>query len=281
MATAKDLSHELDVAHGVARQAAVLVESFAGGALEVQHKAGGEPVSRADLASSELIVGRLRDAFPGDAILSEEMPDDGSRLEKSRVWMVDPIDGTSDFLRGDDGYVVMIGLCIEGRPVLGVVTQPATGELWLGVVGQGAWKEHADGSRTRLRVSTVTQPSAIRLVASKSHRSEYYARFCRSLGIQDELRIGSVGLKVATVSEGTRDLFVYPGGQAKIWDSCGPEAIVTAAGGKITDTDGQPLRYTQPELRHPRGLLVTNGLVHELALEAVARLRAEISQGRG
>ena len=142
-----DLSRELEVARAAAREAAALVVSFAGRPLDVQHKTGGEPVSKADLASSELIVRRLAEAFPEDAILSEELPDDASRLTKSRVWMIDPIDGTSDFLRGENGFVVMIGLCQEGRPSVGALAQPTTGEVWLGVGGGGAWKERADGSR--------------------------------------------------------------------------------------------------------------------------------------
>lgn len=281
MQSKNHLSRELDVARAIAREAVALVRTFAGRSLEVQHKTGGEPVSQADLASSDLIVRRLAEAFPDDAILSEEVPDDGSRLAKPRVWMIDPIDGTQDFLRGDDGYVVMIGLCVEGRPALGVVAQPATGDTWLGVVGSGAWHERADGNRTPLRVSEVTEASAIRLVASKSHRTDYYERFCRSLGITDELAQGSVGLKVAMVAQGLRDLYVYPGSHAKLWDSCGPEAILTAAGGQITDSDGQPLRYTQPELRNLRGMIASNGRVHDLALAATARMRAEVKPAHG
>ena len=281
MQASPDLSHELEAACAVAREAAALVASFTGRPLDVQHKSGGEPVSRADLESSELIVRRLAAAFPADAILSEELPDTPSRLTNPRVWMVDPIDGTSDFLRGDAGYVVMIGLCLEGLPALGVVAQPATGCVWTGVVGAGAWKELPGGDRTPLQVSAVRYARDIRLVASKSHRSDYYERFRRSLGITAELALGSVGLKVAMVSEGSRDLYVYPGSQTKIWDSCGPQAILVAAGGKVTDSDGNPLRYTQPELRNSRGMVASNGLVHELALDAVARIRSEASPARG
>ena len=277
MPAPKDLDRELEVARTVVREAAALVAGFAGQQLEVQHKRGGEPVSVADLESSALIVRRLAESFPGDAILSEEVPDDGARLTNPRVWMIDPIDGTSDFLRGDPGFVVMIGLCWEGRPVLGAVAQPATGELWLGAPGTGAWKEYPDGRREPLRVSEVRAAHAIRLVASKSHRSAYYERFRNMLGITDELALGSVGLKVAMIAQGTRDLYVYPGGQTKIWDSCGPEAIVTAAGGLVTDSDGKLLEYTVPELRNARGMVASNRLVHALALEAVARIRAEAS----
>ncbi len=258
-------------------EAATLVNSFKGKPLGVEHKAGGEPVSLADLESSALIVRRLGEAFPDDAILSEEIPDDSTRLNKSRVWMIDPIDGTRDFLRGEPGYVVMIGLCIDGRPKVGAVAQPVTGNVWLGAVGAGAWKEGPGGEREPIRRSAIAETKQIRLVSSKSHRTEYYERFRRALGITDEFALGSVGLKVSLVAEGTRDLYVYPGSQTKIWDSCGPEAILTAAGGTMTDSDGKALCYTNLTLHNPRGLVASNGLVHAKALEAIANLRADIS----
>jgi 3'(2'), 5'-bisphosphate nucleotidase len=279
MQSPMDLSRELEVACAVAREAAGLVKSLAGQPLDVQYKSGGEPVSRADLESSELIVRRLAEAFPADAVLSEEAPDDATRLGHARVWMVDPIDGTKDFLRGETGYVVMIGLAVDGRPALGVVAQPATGCLWAGVVGAGAWKESPGQERQPLRVSATREADGIRLVTSKSNRSDYYQRFCRALGITDELAVGSVGLKVAMVAEGARDLYVYPGSQSKLWDSCGPEAILTAAGGRLTDTDGNALDYARAELRNLRGMIASNGLLHDLAVAGIARVRAETGRG--
>jgi 3'(2'), 5'-bisphosphate nucleotidase len=272
-----DFSRELEVARAVSLEAAALVVTLKDRPLEVQHKSGGEPVSKADLESSDLIVRRLRQAFPGDAVLSEELPDDGARLGNPRVWMIDPIDGTRDFLRGESGYAVMVGLCCEGRPVVGAVMQPETGTTWLGAPGLGAWKERPGGARESLAVSTVARPNQIRLVSSKSNRSDYYRRFCQSLGITDELSLGSVGLKMSAIAEGSRDLYVYPGSQTKIWDSCAPEAILTAAGGRVTDTDGIPLSYQEARLQNPRGLVASNGLVHAQALAAIARLRAEIA----
>jgi 3'(2'), 5'-bisphosphate nucleotidase len=269
-----DLARELETARAVALEAAALVASFTGRPLGVEHKSGGEPVTQADLESSELIVRRLRHAFPGDAVLSEEIPDDGERLVNPRVWMIDPIDGTRDFVRGDTGYVVMLGLCIEGRPMVGAIVQPTTGQAWMGAVGFGAWKEQPGGRRVPLRVSTITKSSDIRLVSSKSHRSEYDERFRRALGVEDELALGSVGLKVALIAEGSRDLYVYPGSQTKIWDSCGPEAILTAAGGSVTDCGGNPLCYTNATLQNPAGLVASNGRVHDIAIQGVADLRA-------
>jgi 3'(2'), 5'-bisphosphate nucleotidase len=147
----------------------------------------------------------------------------------------------------------------------------------MGIVGAGAWKEASPGKRDPIRVSGIDDPNATRLVSSKSHRSDYHGRFRRAFGITDELAVGSVGLKVALIADGSRDLYVYPGSQTKIWDSCGPEAILIAAGGTVTDSDGNMLCYTDRALGNPRGLVASNGLVHERALAIIADLRTEIA----
>src|SRR5262249_39738851 len=152
------------------------------------------------------IVERLRAAFPDDVILSEEIPDDGTRLGRARVWMVDPIDGTSDFIAGDTGFVVMIGLAVDGRPRVGAVAHPPSGRTYCGAVAEGAWRREPDGTSTPLRTSTLAGPPGIRLVASKSHRTPRVDAIKRALGIVDELNVGSVGLKIGLVSEASRDL---------------------------------------------------------------------------
>lgn len=267
-------TRELDVARTVALEAAALVQTFRTPGLRVDHKHEGEPVTEADIAASVLIVDRLRAAFPDDAILSEEVPDDGSRLRASRVWMVDPIDGTRDFIRGEDGYAVMIGLSVNGRPQVGVVSQPPTGITWAGSVGEGAWREERDGARTPLHPSQRKEPPGIRLVASKSHRTRDIDLFRKALGIDDEINVGGVGLKVAMVADGSRDLYVYPGGRTKIWDSCAPEAIIAAAGGRLSDTYGEPLTYTEANLLNRKGLIASNGPLHDLVVGTIAVLRA-------
>ena len=180
---------------------------------------------------------------PTDAILSEELPDDGSRQGPRSVWMVDPIDGTRDFILGDDGYAVMIGLCIDGRPTVGVIEST-------GAPGRPtpAWWGAAPTSRHRRTqhpfvTSSLASSPGIRLVASKSHRTPRVDAIKRALQITDEFNMGSVGLKIGLVAENARDLYVYTGSRTKLWDTCGPEAILVAAGGRITDLDGQPLGY--------------------------------------
>jgi 3'(2'), 5'-bisphosphate nucleotidase len=269
--------HELATARAIALDAAVLVTGYRGGPLNVQSKAGDEPVTAADHAANTLIVDRLHAAFPDDVILSEEIPDDRSRLGRARVWMVDPIDGTRDFILGDDGFAVMIGLCVDGRPKVGVVSQPVTGKTYSGIVGVGAWLERRDAPgqpSMPLRTSTIDAPPGIRLVASKSHRTPRVDAVRKALAIEDEMNIGSVGLKIGLVAEAVRDLYVYTGGRTKVWDTCGPEAILVGAGGVMTDMDGRPLAYGDEDLYNRRGIVASNGPLHARVIATLAPVLA-------
>jgi 3'(2'), 5'-bisphosphate nucleotidase len=277
-AASENLDREAQVAMQLALQAGDLVRGFWGTDLTVDKKKGDEPVTIADHQANDLLVAGLRQAFPGDAILSEEIPDDGSRLNNRRVWMVDPIDGTRDFIAGDTGFAVMVGLAIDGRPRVGVLVMPASRESFLGVVGLGgdhqAWKQSGSGERQPLRTTELAAPPGIRLVASKTHRTRDVDHFRRALAIEDEVNVGSVGLKVAMVADARRDLYVYPGSRTKLWDTCGPEAVLVAAGGRLTDVNGQPLDYTQPDLQNARGIVASNGPLHDLVIQALQPLVA-------
>ena len=261
---------ELEIAAKIAREAAVLVRSYHGKRLVVESKSGGEPVTEADKAANTLILARLSAAFPKDVILSEEVPDSGARIGRSRTWMVDPIDGTSDFILGDTGFVVMIGLVIDGRPTVGAVAHPLSEKVYGGIVGGGAWVEESNGTRTPLQTSTIERAPGIRLVASKTHRTPRIDKIKKALQIEDEMNVGSVGLKIGLVSEAVRDLYVYTGGRTKIWDTCAPEAILRGAGGNMTDVDGNPLIYDREDLYNRRGIVASNGPLHPFVIETLA-----------
>ena len=264
-----NLRRELDIAVDLARRAGERIAALHGSGIAVDTKDDQSPVTQADREANELIVTALTAAFPGDGILSEELPDDGSRLVRPRVWMVDPLDGTKDFIRGRDGFAVMIGLLEAATPALGVVYQPIGDKLYYATRGGGAFLATGGGAAVRIHVSDVREPAKIRMVASKSHRTEAIDRVRAALGISDELNVGSVGLKLGLIAEGVRDLYVNPAGHSKLWDACGPEAILVEAGGRLSDLRGQPLDYRGAELGNTRGLIASNGVLHE---EVVARL---------
>jgi 3'(2'), 5'-bisphosphate nucleotidase len=265
---------EVEVARELALAAGKLILRYRGTGVDVDRKAGDEPVTRADREASELIMAGLGREFPGDIIISEEAADDPRRLESGRrVWFIDPLDGTRDFIRNLPGFAVMIGLCVDARPRAGVVFQPVGDRLFWAAQGQGAHllTEGGEGSEARrLHVSDTRDVSKVRLVASASHRTGKIDEVKSALGIADELQIGSVGLKLGLISLAERDLYVNPSSKSKTWDTAAPEIILNEAGGRISDLWGAPLRYDTPDMWHRRGLLASNGLVHG---EVIDRLK--------
>jgi 3'(2'), 5'-bisphosphate nucleotidase len=273
------VARELDVALELAIKAGdEVVRIRNAGALGVELKLGDEPVTIADRLASELIVAGLTSAFPGDPIISEELPPPPGAFGAERFWLVDPIDGTKDFIRGSDGFSIMIGLVEHGRPSIGVVHQPT-------VAGsRRTFYASPDGAFVRtpddvcaLVVSTVAHAGDARLVASASHRSPQIDEVKTTLGIADEQNVGSVGVKLSLIALGVRDLYVNPWPKTKAWDTCAPEAILTRAGGRLTDLFGGAVRYAGDNMRHPRGLVGSNGHIHD---EVVARIAPLFEQLR-
>lgn len=259
---------ELELACDLARRAGQLAMGMQSAGLAVDRKAEDEPVTEADRQASVLVVDGLRAAFPADAVLSEEAPDDRTRLTRERVWMIDPIDGTKDFIRGDDGYATMIGLLVGDVPMLGVVYQPRADRLYFAVRGEGCVVRVGNEDRV-CRVSTVDRTEDLRMVASKSHRDDAITKVRAVLGISDELNVGSVGLKLGLIARGERDLYVNPAGHSKRWDTLGPEVLLHEAGGRLTTARGVPIDYRAEELANVDGLIASNGLLHDAIVAKV------------
>ncbi len=269
-----DLSRELDLAFQVVQEAGTIVNTFYVGVSEVEYKAPGDPVTEADRSANQHIVKRFREAFPEDGFLSEEIKDDLRRLEKERVWIIDPLDGTKEFIARNGEFSIMIGLSIQGKPVLGVVHQPSTGLIYTGVVGQGAFL-HEEGDKIPLHVSDKENPREMILVSSRSHRQQIVDRIRRELRITQEKVTGSVGLKVGKIVRQLADLYIHPSPGCKEWDLCGPHAILEAAGGVMTDCWGNPLRYNKKDVRAHNGLIASNGRIHDQIVAVVARIVEE------
>jgi 3'(2'), 5'-bisphosphate nucleotidase len=186
-----------------------------------------------------------------------------------RVWYVDPMDGTSDFVKRTGDFVVMIGLAVAGWPVLGAVYHPPSDTLYRG--GHGLTPEKLVGNeRTELRVSDISDPHQARLVVSRSHTPDIVAEMAAQLGIDKMEQCGSVGLKAARVAEATGDLYLHPSIGTKLWDTCAPEAILVAAGGTFSDCDGKPLVYDPARYHNERGVFASNGRLHDAVLAQVA-----------
>ena len=265
------LQHELDVALGLAHEAGMVIMGYYQTGLAVDLKAGDEPVTAADRAADSLIAEGLRTAFPDDGLLTEEAEDDLSRLDKERVWIVDPLDGTTEFINETGEFAVQIALTLGGRAVLGVVYQPAKGRLFHAVQGQGAYQVF-EGETTPMRVSSQPDPAQMCLVASRSHYSPFVDLARQALGIPKANRIGSVGLKVGLVARAACDLYLATT-ISKEWDLCAPHALLMEAGGVLTNLCGEVLVYNKRDVTECTGLVASNGLAHDQIVETLAPLR--------
>lgn len=276
MSTMPEFGRENEVASHLALEAGDVILRIYATDFSVDYKAKNDPVTEADRLASRVIVEGLRREFPNDLVVSEEEPIAASASAPDRVWYVDPLDGTQEFIKRNGEFAVMIGLAVDGRPRVGVVFRPVTAELFSGIVGEGAWLETKEAKRP-LRVSSEIDPSRLRLAASRSHRDSRVDDVRQRLGISEEYRMGSVGLKVGLLVAGQADVYVEPSAMTKAWDSCAPEAILHAGGGRMTDLEGAPLRYLPSEVRNQKGIVATNGACHERVVWEFASVIRESS----
>jgi 3'(2'), 5'-bisphosphate nucleotidase len=274
---------ELRVACELARTAGAAILEHYEGPLKIEQKTNYddvEPVTQADRIANELIVTGLKREFPGDGILAEESVDTKRRLEKSRVWMVDPLDGTNGFIDGNGDFAVQIGLAEEGQVVLGVVYLPLTGVLYRAVSGKGTWIERPQFEPEEARTSDVKSLPTMRLAASRSHRSPRMNKVVERFGFREEVQRGSVGIKVGLIIEKQCDVYIHLSSRTKQWDTCAPQVILTEAGGRMTDLFGYPLNYNVPDVQNRDGLVASNGASHEQIIETLAPLLKEFGRRR-
>ena len=237
-----------------------------------------EEVTAADREANELIVSRLRRELPDDGILAEESSDTEHRLDKDRVWLIDPMDGTKNFIARDGDFAVQIGVAVNGESVAGVVYQPVRDVLYRAARGNGSWIETADKPAQRMSVSNRTEPSEMVLASSRSHRGPRMDRVVSAFGFKEETRRGSVGVKMGLIAEQRADLYFHLSPSTKQWDTCGPEIILVEAGGKVTDLFGQPLRYNGVRVDNRNGIVATNTAAHEMVIENLAPLLQEFGR---
>jgi len=281
VAEGKRYEHEIRVAIDLAREAGASILSFYKGPLNVEQKSYAddyEPVTEADRVANDLIVSRLAVEFPNDGVLAEESVDTEHRLRKSRVWMVDPLDGTTGFIQGNGDFAVQIGLVENGECVVGVVYQPLTSVLYRAVRAHGSWIERPEGSTEQAFVSSNDDLSSMRLAASRSHRSPRMNTVVNHLGFKQEIQRGSVGIKIGLLVERRCDVYIHLSPRTKQWDTCAPQLILTEAGGRLTDLFGEPLNYNVRDVQNRNGLVATNGAAHEKIIQHLAPLLAEFGR---
>ena len=276
------LDRELAVATQLAREAGAILIAHYHSPFLVEQKVNAlkeiEEVTAADREANDLIVRRLAAEFPNDGILAEESADTERRLEKNRVWMIDPMDGTKNFIQRDGDFAVQIGLAIDGESVAGVVYQPVRDVLYRAARVSGSWIETKNTGAARMSVSNLIIPGEMVLASSRSHRSPRMERVVKAFGFKDEVRRGSVGVKIGLITERKADLYMHLSPSTKQWDTCAPEIILVEAGGRLTDLFGEPLRYNGARIDNRNGIVATNGAAHEMVIENLQPLLKEFGR---
>ena len=242
-----------DVA-AAAREAGEAILEVVRRGFAVESKADASPVTEADRAAEMIILGALARAAPGVPVIAEEEVAAGRIPAHGDIYfLVDPLDGTKEFVRGGDDYTVNIGLIVGGQPRLGAVFAPARGALHGGLVGHGAWVE-AGGARRAIAVRERAPETVA--VASKSHFNQATADYLEGVGAGEHVSVGS-SLKFCVVAEGKAD--IYPRlSPTSEWDTAAGHAVLLAAGGRVDGPDGMPLHYGKRAFIN-RGFVATGG----------------------
>lgn len=249
------MTHETSLAallapvEALAREAGAVILRIYDSDFTVLHKADASPLTQADEQAESLIVPGLRALTPQWPVVAEEAVSRGERPAcGTHFWLVDPLDGTREFVARNGEFTVNIALVVEGEPLLGVVFVPVKGVLYAGLRGQGAWIEDADGRRA---IGCRAEPAeGLTVASSRSHGDEaQLAAFLQGRCVTAHVAAGSA-LKFGLLAEGRADL--YPRfGRTMEWDTAAGHAVLAAAGGSVCDLQGQPLRYGKPGFENP------------------------------
>lgn len=261
----------------IAAAAAAEVMEIYGQPFSVDFKGPNDPVTAADRRANALICERLRKAFPGVPIVAEESPaEEWSDYQSAeRVFFVDPVDGTREFVARTGQFAVMIGLLEGQEPTHGVLHAPSQERIWAGCVGHGALSKSKGGAESQLGSLKDVALSAAKIVSSRSHPTELNREALRLLAPGEVIPMGSAGLKVAAVSDGSADIYLAPEFAGCLWDSCAPEALLRSVGGVVTDVTGQPLKYRATRVENDRGAVAAAPRLHQ---EVIDRLRDLVSR---
>jgi len=220
-----------------------------GGGANVQHKEDASPVTEADLAAHRVLASLLKSLLPDCPVVSEE--DSASqvhRQSKGRFWLIDPLDGTKEFIARNGDFTVNIALIENGRSVLGVVYAPAIDALYWGGAGLCAYRCVRDKTAA-IKVAANSAAGACRVVASKSHLNEATQSFIDRLGNVSLVQAGS-SLKFCRIAEGEADIYPRLAPTCE-WDTAAAQAVLEGAGGAVLDLHGQPLQYGKPDVLNP------------------------------
>lgn len=243
----------------VVKKAGLLSLEYYGGNIETFQKEDASPFTKADTAVHTYLTAELEKT--GIPVLSEEgvqevVPKDGM------LWVIDPIDGTKDFIHQTDEFSVMVALVKEGVPVQAVVYAPALDELYYAEKGNGAHRVTA-GKMEQLSVSSVEDLKDATFVVSRNHGSPEHEGKLMEAGVTNRVPIGSIGIKLGEIAKGSAEIYVNDFRKLGWWDVAAPQLILEEAGGMVTGMDGNVCVYSEKPYQMTQGVVASNGLLHD------------------
>ena len=254
------LDKQLNIAKKLAIEAGNgIMEIYNSGSFEISQKGDKGPLTKADILANNIIVDNLRKEFPDYSILTEEEADDKKRLQNDYVWIIDPLDGTKEFIARNGEFTVNVALVHKHEAVLGVVYAPARQELFFASKNDGAYLEK-NGKMEKVKVSDRDKISEMFLVQSRSHPSDKLTKLMAKYAFAGIRACGS-SLKGCMIAEGEADVY-FRLGPINEWDICAMNAIVNEAGGILTTLDNEMIKYNS---ENPKisSFIVSNNEIHE------------------
>ena len=232
-----------------------------------EKKDDDSPITQADIESNKILKEVL--GKTGITILSEEDVDDKKRLSDDKIWIIDPLDGTTDFVNRTGEFTIMVGLVEKHKSILGLIYWPIKKKMYLAESGKGAFRH--DEEWEKIETTMMSEMQNCQALVSRRHLSEKEKKLLDEMEIAVVTSIGS-SLKVTEIASGDAEIYLTTTNKMKQWDTCASNCIISEAGGKMTDMSGNDLVYNTEIVNHENGILVTNGLIHQDALDAISRL---------
>lgn len=256
-----DLSEVLETVKDITLEAGRRIVEIYSKDFSVDYKADQSPITEADQISNAFIVQTLSSKYPECAILAEESQDNPDRLKNQWCFIIDPLDGTKEFVKKNGEFTVNVALAFCGKPVLGVIGIPVTGEVYYAAKGMGAFYEK-DGQTKKITVSTRTED--IRMMVSRSHRSDKLEALIRKNGINHIVSVGSA-IKGCLIARGDAEVY-YRFGHTMEWDTAAMQCIVEEAGGVFRQMDDSEMTYNRVNSLNEKGFYIINHPSNRLTL---------------
>ncbi|MFB6226261.1 MAG: 3'(2'),5'-bisphosphate nucleotidase CysQ [Candidatus Paceibacteria bacterium] len=257
-----EYKQELKAVKSAVKQAGEAAMEYYGEDLDpdTHYKADDSPVTKADLAAQKALEKKL-DQF-GYGMLSEERADDKTRLKKDEVWVIDPLDGTKDFLQQTGDFSIMVALAVEGQIKLGAVYVPAEEKLYFAQENEGAFVQHSDQDPIPISVSIEDRPQDMKMLVSRNHLLEPEQKAAEKLGIGEMIPCGSAGLKISKIAAGEAHIYINSSSKTDEWDIAAGDIILSEAGGGLTDSKGESFEYNKRNTKNELGYIASSGEIH-------------------